>query len=168
MKKKYLSETFLRDVKEYDLKLFIREDYFLCIKKIKKIETPFYLKNDLCLIDNNYYIIELLYPDKHYTTRIFLNNQKEEILYYYDIIDKIKMDKQHMIPYYEDLYLDLIVKDDNFYILDEKEFEKAFNNKSITTEQYNLAKNTIDSLISKIKQKKNIINIDIKELLKNN
>lgn len=168
MKKKYLSETFLRDVKEYDLKLFIREDCYLCLKKIKTIENPFYLQNGLCLIDNNYYIIEILYPDKHYTTRIFFNNYKEEILYYYDIIDKIKMDKQLMIPYYEDLYLDVIVKDDKIYILDEEEFEKAFNNKCITFDQYKLGKNTIDSLISEIKEKKNIINIDIEELLKNN
>ena len=72
MKKKYISETFLRDAKEYDLKMFVRKDYFLCIKKIKKIEKPFYLKDDLCLIDNNYYIIEILYPNKHYTIRIFL------------------------------------------------------------------------------------------------
>ena len=38
MKKKYISETFLRDAKEYDLKMFVRKDYFLCIKQIKKIE----------------------------------------------------------------------------------------------------------------------------------
>ena len=116
MKKKYISETFLRDAKEYDLKMFVRKDYFLCIKQIKKIEKPFYLKDDLCLIDNNYYIIEILYPNKHYTIRIFLNDRKEEILNYYDIIDKIKMDTRIMIPYYEDLYLDVIVKDDNIYV----------------------------------------------------
>ena len=69
----------------------------MCIKQIKKIEKPFYLKDDLCLIDNNYYIIEILYPNKHYTIRIFLNDRKEEILNYYDIIDKIKMDTRIII-----------------------------------------------------------------------
>lgn len=168
MKKKYLSKTFLKDVKEYDIKMFIKENYFLCIKNIKKIIKPFYLKNGLCLIDNNYYIIEILYPNKHYTTRIFLNDKKEKILYYYDIIDKIKMDEQLMIPYYEDLYLDLIVKDNDIYILDENELEIALNKERITINQYKLAKDTINSLILEIKQCKNIINIDIEEILKNN
>ena len=166
MKKKYISETFLRDAKEYDLKMFVRKDYFLCIKQIKKIEKPFYLKDDLCLIDNNYYIIEILYPNKHYTIRIFLNDRKEEILNYYDIIDKIKMDTRIMIPYYEDLYLDVIVKDDNIYVLDEDELEKAFNEKYITADQYKLAKNAVDTLILEIKQNKNIINFNIKALLR--
>ena len=161
MKKKYISETFLRDAKEYDLKMFVRKDYFLCIKQIKKIEKPFYLKDDLCLIDNNYYIIEILYPNKHYTIRIFLNDRKEEILNYYDIIDKIKMDTRIMIPYYEDLYLDVIVKDDNIYVLDEDELEKAFNEKYITADQYKLAKNAVDSLILEIKQNKNISSASI-------
>ena len=47
MKKKYISETFLRDVKEYDLKIFVKKDYFLCIKQIKTIENPLYLKDEL-------------------------------------------------------------------------------------------------------------------------
>ena len=166
MKKKYISETFLRDAKEYDLKMFVRKDYFLCIKQIKKIEKPFYLKDDLCLIDNNYYIIEILYPNKHYTIRIFLNDRKEEILNYYDIIDKIKMDTRIMIPYYEDLYRDVGDKGDSLWVSDEDELEKAFNEKYITADQYKLAKNAVDSLILEIKQNKNIINLNIKELLR--
>ena len=77
------------------------------------------------------------------------------------------MDNQLMIPYYEDLYLDIVVKDDNIYVLDEKEFENAFDNKCITENQYILAKNTVDSLILDIRKNKNIINLNIKELLKN-
>ena len=68
--------------------------------------------------------------------------------------------------YYEDLYLDVIVKDDNIYVLDEDELEKAFNEKYITADQYKLAKNAVDSLILEIKQNKNIINLNIKELLR--
>ena len=82
-------------------------------------------------------------------------------------IDKLKMDTRIMIPYYEDLYLDVIVKDDNIYVLDEDELEKALNEKRITADQYKLAKNTVDSLILEIKQNKNIINLNIKELLRN-
>ena len=76
------------------------------------------------------------------------------------------MDTRIMIPYYEDLYLDVIVKDDNIYVLDEDELEKAFNEKYITADQYKLAKNAVDSLILEIKQNKNIINLNIKELLR--
>ena len=44
---------------------------------------------------------------------------------------------------------------------------KAFNDKYITADQYKLAKNTVNSLILEIKQNKNIINFNIKELLRN-
>ena len=165
MKKKYISETFLRNVNEYELKMLIEKDCFLCLKQIKAIEKPFYLKDGLCLIDNNYYIIEILYPNKHYTTRIFLNNKKEEILVYYDIVNNVKIDKQIMIPYYEDLYLDVVVKDNKITILDEQELEEAFDQKIINDNQYKLAKDTVNNLILEIKEEKNSINID--ELLKN-
>ena len=167
MKRKYLSETYLKDVKKYNLKLFIEDDYYLCIKEIKKIEKPFF-NNGICLIDNNYYIVEILVKNKHYTIRIFYNEKKEEIIYYYDIVDKIGIDENTNIPYYDDLYLDVIVQKDNIHILDEKELEQALNNKKITINQYNLAKDTISNLLKDIKQKKNIVNIDLKEILKSN
>ena len=168
MNKKYLSQTYLKDVREYEFKMIIKEDCFVGIKKINKIDTPFYLKNGICLINNNYYIIEILYPDRNYTIRIFLNNEKEEILYYYDIVNKIEIDEKLRIPYYEDLYLDIVVKDDNIKILDEDEFENAFKDKSITINQYELAKNVMNNLVTEIKQRKDIININIQELLENN
>ena len=167
MNKKYLSQTYLKDVREYEFKMIIKEDCFVGIKKINKIDTPFYLKNGVCLINNNYYIIEILYPDRNYTIRIFLNNEKEEILYYYDIVNKIEIDEKLRIPYYEDLYLDIVVKDDN-KIVDEDEFENAFKDKSITINQYELAKNVMNNLVTEIKQRKDIININIQELLENN
>ena len=78
MNKKYLSQTYLKDVSEYEFKMIIKEDCFIGIKKINKIDIPFYLKNGVCLINNNYYVLEILYPDRNYTIRIFLNNEKED------------------------------------------------------------------------------------------
>ena len=165
MKRKYLSETFLKDVQEYNLKLFIENNYFFCIKNIKKIEKPFYLKNGVCLIDNNYYIIEMLFKDKNYTIRIFLNEKKEEIMYYYDIVNEVGIDKNVRIPYYDDLYLDVVVQNDNIIILDEEELENALKNKNINIEQYKLAKTTANKLLLEIRKKENIIDNDLKELL---
>ena len=110
-RKKYIYKTYLRDVNKYQYNFFEDKDNncYISIKKILEIKKPFCTAQGGCLIDNNYYIIEILYPNKHYTIRIFLNDRKEEILNYYDIIDKIKMDTRIMIPYYEDLYLDVIV-----------------------------------------------------------
>ena len=86
----------------------------------------------------------------------------------YDIVNKIEIDEKLRIPYYEDLYLDIVVKDDNIKILDEDEFENAFKDKSITINQYELAKNVMNNLVTEIKQRKDIININIQELLENN
>ena len=161
MKKKYITKTFLKNVKEYNIKILIKEDMYICIKHIFKIQEPFCLKNGFCLIGNDYYIVEVLCENENYTTRIFFNNEKEEILKYYDIVNKVGLDKEIMVPYYEDLYLDVVVKDSKIDILDEDELETAYNSEEITEEQYKLAKNTLKELIEKIKNNDTFKEVDI-------
>ena len=78
VKKKYISETYLRDVEEYDYKLVENKDNncYISIKKIKSIKLPFCTKNSGCLIDNMYSIIEVVPLDENYCIRLFIDDNK--------------------------------------------------------------------------------------------
>lgn len=98
--------------------------------------------------------------------RIFFNQDKERLLYYFDITLENGIDKDSNIPFYDDLYLDIVLKNDNIEILDEDELLDALNNKLITKEQFDLAYRTMNSLIDSIKSKQNkYINLDLEKYL---
>ena len=168
MKKKLISKTFLKDVEKYKLQIFYNfDDYYLAIKKIIKIKEPFISTTDFCLIDNNYYIAEVIPKGEKYTMRIFFNNKKERLLYYFDITLENGLDKETKIPFYDDLYLDVVLRnDDSIEVLDENELLDALNQKNITKAQYDLAISSIVSLIESIKNKSNkYIKLDIENYL---
>ena len=86
MRKRLLSKTYLRDVSEYIIEfLFTNDDYFLVKKKIIKTD-PFILSNGLKVIDNNYYIIEILPKNENYAIRAYLDSDKNLIEYYIKVL----------------------------------------------------------------------------------
>ena len=133
MRKKLLSKTYLRDVSEYIIELsFTNEDYYLSKKKIIKT-TPFVLSNGLKVIDNGYYILEILPKTENYAIKVYFDNNKNVIEYYIDITNGCGIDEISKIPYYDDLYLDITITDRKIEILDEDELENAYLNKLIDT-----------------------------------
>lgn len=167
LRKKIISKTYLKDVNKYNLKIcFDNNDYYIVSKKIIDISEPFILPDGRCLINNGYYIIELLPIKENYAMRVFFNDKKERLEYYFDITKENGMDELSNIPYYDDLYLDVTVRDNNIKILDEDELIDALNNKAITKEEYNLAIETKDKLIESIKSKSNrYMKIDLEQYL---
>lgn len=167
MKKKLISKTFLKDVEKYKLQIFYNfDDYYLAIKKIIKIKEPFYSSEDFCLIDNGYYIAEVIPKNKNYAMRIFFNQDKERILYYFDITLENGIDEESNIPFYDDLYLDVVLKNGNIEVLDTDELLDALNSNKITKSQFDLANSTKDFLIQSIKNNQNkYIKLDIESFL---
>ena len=168
MKRKYSSKIFLDVAKKYELNIYYdKEDYYVIVKKFKKVIEPFITLNGNCLIDDGYYIFEIIPKNENYTIRIFVNDNKEILEYYFDITYKNGLDEETNIPYYEDLYLDITVKNDKIEVLDEDELQEALDNKEITKEQFDLANKTKDELIKTIKNKTNkYMNLDVKKYLK--
>ncbi len=166
MRKKLLSKTYLRDVSEYIIELsFINEDYYLSKKKIIKTD-PFVLSNGLKVIDDGYYILEILPKDENYAIRVYLDNNQNVIEYYIDITNGCGIDEISKIPYYDDLYLDITITDGKIEILDEDELESAYSNKLIDINTYNKAINTKNKLLDEISKHNNkYLNMDMKELL---
>lgn len=166
MRKKLLSKTYLRDVQKYDLSFYFdSNDYYLAIKKIIEA-TPFILPNKLCLINNNYYIAELVPKNENYTMRVFFNEHKERLLYYFDITNGNGLDMDTNIPYYDDLYTDIVITNNKVEVLDEDELLEALSQGSITQKDFNLANVTRDNLLKSISTKSNkYMKIDLERFL---
>lgn len=168
MREKLISKTYLRDVNRYKLEIYYdKEDYYLSIKKILNIKKPFILENGLCLIDNNYYIVEVLPKNENYAMRVYFNEKKERLEYYFDISLKNGLDEETRIPYYDDLYTDITVVQKNIEVLDEEELEEALNMGKISKAEYNIANETRDKLIQSIKNKNNkYMNLNLERYLR--
>ena len=167
MKRKYMSNTYMKGVSDWELVIIKKEKekYYITIKKINIIDKAFTIK-DKVLIDNGYYIIEFTPLDQFYNVRVFIDKNSKLVGYYFDIV--ASNGEENNIPYYDDLYLDVIYfPDDNFIkIDDENELLEALNDKKTTQEQYDLAYNTCNKLVNEIKEKQNVfVNMDKKELL---
>ena len=75
-----------------------------------------------------------------------LNANDDILLWYIDMIAAQGIDEDG-VPYFDDLYLDLVVYPDGAIIVDDMdELEDALTKKDITQEQFELAINTAEKL----------------------
>lgn len=167
MRKRMSSQKYLRDVNKYILKIFVSEkDYYVAVKEIIEVDAPFILSNGLRVIDNGYYIVEILPKNENYAMRVFLNEKKEILEYYFDISNGNGLDENTKIPYYDDLFLDVTVTNGEIELVDEEELEIALLDGNITKEIYDLAKITADNLIKEIQNGENIyFNMNLSDYL---
>ena len=161
MKKKYITETYLRGVDDCDIKIIKEEkfDCYTCVKHIKSIDKQYitsHLKNNLCLLDTGYYIIEYIPLNEQYIIRIFMNEKKEILQYYIDITKENGIEND--IPFYYDLYLDItidVLSENLITLWDESELIEAVKSKDVSSEDYTMAHNIADKLLNQIKNNEN-------------
>lgn len=167
MRKKLISKTYLRGVNKYELKIYFNlEDCYISVKKIIDIKKPFILSNGLCVIDNNYYIMEVIPKNENYAMRVFFNNKKEILEYYFDVSLENGMDKETGIPYYDDLFIDVTKTKDKVEVLDEDELEEALDNNEISITDFELANKIRDILLEQINNGNNqYMNMDLEQYL---
>lgn len=167
MRKKLISTTYLKDVDRYNLNIFFNQsDYYVCVKKIIDIKTPFVSPIGTYLINNGYYIIEVIPKKENYAMRVFFNEKKERLLYYFDITRSNGVDEKTKIPYYDDLYLDVTFANGEIRVLDEDELQEALDRNLISKDDFVLANKTKDLLVESINKKENkYINLDLESYL---
>ena len=146
------------------------EEYCLTIKKINKIDQPFVVQEfgrNMVFIDDGYYIVEFTPLNQFYNARVFLDRNANIIGYYFDMSRENGL--RDNIPYYDDLYLDVVYfPDENnlIEVLDEDELLEAFNEGKISKEEYKLAKQVGAHVIEEIRNNQNaFVNMDKKELI---
>ena len=75
MKTKVITNTYLRDVEKYQIKLFLdEEDYWVSVKKLVDVREKFIINDGLCVMDNGYYIFEIIVITWHNTIRKFISS----------------------------------------------------------------------------------------------
>ena len=167
MKRKIISNTYLRDIEKYQIKLYLDEDdYYICVKKLIDVREKFIIHSGLCVMDNGYYVFEVVPKNKNYAMRLFLDNKKKPLEYYFDITKNNGLDSLTKIPFYDDLYLDITYLDGEINILDEDELLDAFKSGDITKDDLDLVYRTRDLLLDDITNGTNeIMNIDFTKYL---
>ena len=167
MRKKLISKTYLRGVNKYELKIYFNlEDCYISVKKIIDIKEPFILSNGLCIIDNNYYIMEVIPKNENYAMRVFFNNKKEILEYYFDVSLENGVDKEAGIPYYDDLFIDVTKTKDKVEVLDEDELKEALDNNEISITDFELANKIRDILLEQTNNGNNrYMNMNLEQYL---
>lgn len=156
MKRKIITKTYLRDISKYQLKLYMdEEDSYIVVKKLIKVDKKFIIKDNLCVMDNNYYVVEVIPKNENYAMRLFLDNNKKPLEYYFDICKNNCLEPTTLVPIYDDLYLDITVLNDEINILDEDELEEALKTKNITQVDYKLVMSIKEQLLKEISNKTN-------------
>jgi predicted RNA-binding protein associated with RNAse of E/G family len=122
----YIGLVEIREVNEAQVWKFNGEDIVVCDKGIRWLSI---------LPQNDWYCITAM-----------MNEKEEILLWYIDMIAAQGVDIDG-VPYFDDLYLDLVVYPDGTIIVDDMdELEDALEKNDITQEQFKLAIETSDKL----------------------
>lgn len=124
--------------------------YIRCAEiDILEVSTPQIWKfqeKDIVVSQNGYKWLSILPTDEYYCITAMINEENKILLWYIDMIAGQGIDKDG-IPYFDDLYLDLVVSPDGTIMEDDRdELEEALARKDITLEQFELADRTCSKL----------------------
>lgn len=105
---------------------------------------------DVVVCKKGYRWLSILPMDDYYCITAMINEKNEILLWYIDMIASQGIDSDS-VPYFDDLYLDLVVYPDGCVMEDDRdELEEALSNNDITIEQFELANNTCNRLKTEV------------------
>lgn len=152
---------------------------YITLKEVNDLTKPHKIPVNgrwITKLDKNYTILEYTPLDKLYNVRIHINDKEQILEYYFDIIlqNEIRKIEGKDIPFYNDLYLDVIyyqkvaTQTDNFILLDDRdELKDALNDGKIDQEEYDLAYEVANSLMEELLTNNNIfVNRGLKDYYK--
>jgi len=157
MKRKSTDRTYLKRVVDRDfVSLTVNEDNFngyITLFRMNKVTDSCviqYKERNVCVINNGYSLLQYVPLDENYTLTAFFDENNKLIQWYFDITYKNGMGDDG-IPYYDDLYLDIVIlSPSEVFLLDQDELDEALDQEVISKEQYDLACNTSDKLMKDI------------------
>ena len=131
---------------------FIETDNFvgyigdLRIHEVSEKQIWKYRDKEIIVCDNQYRWLSIMPKDDFYCITVMMNQLNEIQVCYIDMNESQGIDEDG-IPYFIDLYLDLVVYPTGEVIVDDRdELEEAFNQKEISDEQYERAIKTAQKL----------------------
>ncbi|MFD3155432.1 DUF402 domain-containing protein [Haloimpatiens sp. FM7330] len=164
MKRKFADKANWRRVSKRKFKLtYIKNEEFngyISAIYIEKIEEPLIKTVNgkrLCLADEGYIWMQQFPADCNYALTTMFNEKREVIQWYFDICKGNKVNRKGM-PYFDDLYLDIVVlPTSEVVVVDKDELYEALQKGDITRQEYDLAWNETKNLVKQIKEKSNTL-----------
>lgn len=109
------------------------------IKEVSEVQTWKFNGEDIVVCNKGIKWLSILPQNDWYCITAMMDEDEKIILWYIDMIAGQGTDADGM-PYFDDLYLDLVVYPDGTIIVDDMdELKEALSKKDITQEQFNLA-----------------------------
>ena len=138
-------------IKSFNTTHFVGDVY---LKKYIHIKKKHLLYNGVCIQDDNYKWLQFYQYNKRVCLTTIYDNNNNIVEWYFDIAKEIG--KENGMPYQDDMYLDVVLKPNGeVVLLDEDEFEEAFERKEFTKEEYDKAYKTAYALMDILKNKQN-------------
>lgn len=121
-----------------------------------EIAEPLWVSYDtkkVCIVDQGYMWLQHYPSGENYTITTMFDHTGKVVQWYIDICHKLGIGDKG--PWWDDLYLDIIVlPSGDFFLIDEEELEEALLSGQIDQEQYVLAKVVAEKIINELKENK--------------
>lgn len=174
MKKKYADRaTWTRVLKRKDKISYVKNEKFsgyISVIYVEKVKKPLIKNLDgqkVCIVDNGYTWVIFMPDNLMYSLTMMINDKNEIIQWYFDICKAYEISESG-VPFFEDLYLDIVVlPTGKLILLDEDELCHAFNIGVISKEDYSSANVQAELLIKDIKNETNSLLEFSKEYFEN-
>ena len=125
---------------------------YVTLLKFEKVLHPLWAKytdEPICLVENSSYMLQHIPFNEGYALTTFISPNHEITQWYFDMIDQVGVEEG--IPYFDDLYLDLIVVPSGQLIeKDVDEVEQALLDGDISQKQFDKAWATFNKLKGEI------------------
>lgn len=164
---KNLFQSYLKGVNEYRLKVCVKSDIIIVLKKIINIDKPFTLNEngeDITILDNGYSIIEYMPLNEKYICRIHLDNNLKVIEYFFTLSLKNKFENN--MPLYDDVKLSVVYCNGMIKLYNEEVLKKLLDGGKISKLQYEEIYCVANSIMEEIRQGSNKIINNVKSLIK--
>lgn len=150
--------------KRFETKEFTGYIGLLAIGEVSEPQIWKYQGKPLTVCDNHYRWLTILPEDDFYCITVMMNEEEQIQVCYIDMIAEQGYDEDG-VPWFNDLYLDLVVYPDGVVVEDDRdELEEALAEGEITEEQYTLAVNTCEKLKEGLLKDKDEFQAYIQEL----
>lgn len=128
---------------------------YISLIKINSVRQPLVVTMDgkrLKLVDVGYCWMQYFPSDEHYSITTVFNERGQVVQWYVDICEPFALDERG-IPYFVDLYLDVVLlPTGHVFLLDEDELEEALEWGRISHDQYRIAVNEASRLFHEVKE----------------
>lgn len=109
---------------------------------LKKVKEPLYVADEdkkVLIADDNYCWLQIALKDQYFWITAMFDMAGNLLQVYFDISNGTVFDEPEN-PYFEDLYLDIVLTGDGrLYVLDRDELEEALQKEIISEEKYHHA-----------------------------